>query len=52
MSPYPIHIGSLIRAELTRQDQSVTWLAQQLGIDGISSRVSGRPTTSAIPKRC
>ncbi len=32
MSPYPIHVGSLIRAELTRQDQSVTWLAEQLGI--------------------
>ena len=33
MSPYPIHVGSLIRAELTRQDQSVTWLAEQLGIE-------------------
>lgn len=27
-----IHVGSLIRAELTRQDQTVTWLAEQLGI--------------------
>ena len=33
MKPYPIHVGSLIRAELTRQDQSVTWLAEQLGIE-------------------
>lgn len=33
MNPYPIHVGSLIRAELTRQDQSVTWLAEQLGIE-------------------
>ena len=33
MSPYSIHVGSLIRAELTRQDQSVTWLAEQLGIE-------------------
>ena len=32
MSPYPIHVGSLIRAELIRQHQSVTWLAEQLGI--------------------
>jgi len=28
-----IHVGSLIRAELTRQDQTVTWLAEQLGIE-------------------
>ncbi len=33
MKPYPIHVGSLIRAELSRQDQSVTWLAEQLGIE-------------------
>lgn len=33
MSPYPIHVGSLIRAELTRQDQSVKWLAEQLGVE-------------------
>ena len=33
MSPYPIHVGSLIRAELNRQDHSVTWLAEQLGIE-------------------
>ena len=33
MSPSPIHVGSLIRAELSRQHQSVTWLAEQLGIE-------------------
>ena len=33
MKMNPIHVGSLIRAELTRQDQSVTWLAEQLGIE-------------------
>ena len=33
MNPYPIHVGSLIRVELIRQDQSVTWLAEQLGIE-------------------
>lgn len=33
MSPYPIHVGSLIRTELSRQHQSVTWLAEQLGIE-------------------
>lgn len=33
MNPYPIHVGSLIRAELTRQNQSVTWLAEQLGVE-------------------
>lgn len=32
MSPYPIHVGSLVRAELSRQNQTVTWLANQLGI--------------------
>ncbi|MBR6167799.1 MAG: XRE family transcriptional regulator [Paludibacteraceae bacterium] len=33
MSPSPIHVGSLIRAELSRQHQSVTWLAEQLDIE-------------------
>ena len=33
MNPYPIHVGSLIRAELSRQNQTVTWLAKQLGIE-------------------
>ena len=33
MSLYPIHIGSLIRVELSRQNQTVTWLANQLGIE-------------------
>ena len=33
MNPYPIPVGSLIRVELIRQDQSVTWLAEQLGIE-------------------
>lgn len=33
MNPYPIHVGSLIRAELSRQHQTVTWLAEQLGIE-------------------
>ena len=33
MSPSPIHVGSLIRAELSRQHQSVTWLAEQFGIE-------------------
>ncbi len=33
MKMYPIHIGSLIRAELSRQHQTVTWLAEQLGIE-------------------
>lgn len=28
----PIHVGSLVRAELSRQHQTVTWLAEQLGI--------------------
>lgn len=27
-----IHVGSLIRAELSKQGQSVAWLAEQLGI--------------------
>ena len=27
-----IHIGSLVRAELSRQHHSVSWLAEQLGI--------------------
>lgn len=33
MNPYPIHVGSLIRIELSRQNQTVTWLAEQLGIE-------------------
>jgi plasmid maintenance system antidote protein VapI len=33
MKMNPIHVGSLIRAELTRQNQSVTWLAERLGIE-------------------
>ena len=32
MKPYPIHVGSLVRAELSRQNHTVTWLAEQLGI--------------------
>ena len=32
MKPCPIHVGSLVRAELSRQQKSVTWLASQLGI--------------------
>ena len=32
MQPYPIHVGSLVRAELSRQQISVSWLAEQLGI--------------------
>ena len=32
MKPYPNHVGSLIRAELSRQQQTVAWLAEQLGI--------------------
>ena len=32
MKSYPTHVGSLVRAELSRQNQTVTWLAQQLGI--------------------
>ena len=33
MKMNPIHIGSFIRAELTRRNQTVTWLAEQLGIE-------------------
>jgi plasmid maintenance system antidote protein VapI len=33
MKPYPIHVGSLIRAELSRQNQTVTWLSEQLGVE-------------------
>ena len=33
MNPYPIHVGSLIQVELSRQNQTVTWLAEQLGIE-------------------
>jgi plasmid maintenance system antidote protein VapI len=32
MKPYSIHVGSLVRAELSRRHQTVTWLADQLGI--------------------
>lgn len=32
MRPYPVHVGSLVRAELSRQQQTVAWLAEQLGI--------------------
>lgn len=32
MKTPPIHVGSLVRAELTRQNHTVTWLAEQLGI--------------------
>lgn len=32
MKSYPTHVGSLIRAELSRQHQTVTWLAEKLGI--------------------
>ena len=28
----PMHIGSLVRAELTKQHKTVTWLANQLGV--------------------
>ena len=33
MKPFSIHVGSFIRVELSRQNQSVTWLAEQLGIE-------------------
>ena len=33
MKRNPIHIGSLVRVELFRQHQTVTWLAEQLGIE-------------------
>ena len=32
MKPYPIHVGSLVRAEFSRQNQTVSWLANQLSI--------------------
>ena len=32
MKNTPLHVGSLVRAELYKQDQTVSWLAQQLGI--------------------
>ena len=32
MNPYRIHVGSLVRAELSRQHHTVTWLANQLSI--------------------
>ena len=33
MKMNPLHVGSLIRVELSRQNQTVTWLAEQLGIE-------------------
>ena len=33
MKPFPIHVGTLVRTELSRQNHSVTWLACQLGIE-------------------
>lgn len=33
MKRNPIHVGSLVRAELSRQHQTITWLAEQLGIE-------------------
>ena len=32
MKMNPIHVGSLVRAELSRQNHTVSWLANQLGI--------------------
>lgn len=32
INTYPIHVGGLIRAELTRQNKTVVWLADQLSI--------------------
>lgn len=32
MRPNPIHVGLLIRAELFKQQKTVKWLADQLGI--------------------
>lgn len=32
MTPYSIHVGSLVRAELVRQHQTVAWLANRLSI--------------------
>ncbi len=32
MKMNPIHVGSLIRAELSRQNHTVTWLSDQLNI--------------------
>lgn len=32
MNPEPLHIGQAIHAELIKQDRSVSWLADQLGI--------------------
>lgn len=32
MKPFSIHVGSLVRTELLRQQKSVSWLAEQLGI--------------------
>lgn len=32
MTPSHIHVGSLIRLELIRQKRSISWLANQLGV--------------------
>ncbi len=32
MNPNPIHVGLLIRAELFKQQKTVKWLADKLGI--------------------
>ena len=32
MKPFSIHVGSLVRSELLRQQKSVSWLAEKLGI--------------------
>lgn len=32
MKTYQIHVGSLVRAELSRQGKTITWLADQLGV--------------------
>lgn len=32
MKRNPIHVGSLVRTELSRQNHTVAWLAEQLGI--------------------
>lgn len=32
MNPNPIHIGLLVRGELFKQQQTVKWLSEQLGI--------------------
>lgn len=32
MTPSHIHVGALIHQELTRQNKSISWLADQLGL--------------------